>query len=75
MNEISHTIPIPEARTIIVIQLTKTVTAQALGEVGLEVPGMTEKDACTRGRRIMELTVQGLIGVCNQFPSLVLLMI
>ena len=54
MNVNSHTILILEARTIDVIQLAKTVTAQALSEVGLEVPGMTKADACTRGRRIME---------------------
>ena len=75
MNENSHTIRILEAHTIVVIQLTKIVTAQTLSEVGLEVPGMTEEDACTRGRRIMELTVRGLIGVCDQFPSQVLSMI
>jgi hypothetical protein len=72
MNVNSHTILILEARTIVVIQLAKTVIAQALGEVGLEVRGMTKDDACTRGRRIMELTVRGLIGVCDQFPSQVL---
>ena len=68
MKENSHTIHILEARTIVVIDLTKTVTAEALGEVGLEVPGMTMQDACTRGHKIMELTVRGLIRVCDQFP-------
>ena len=72
MNENSHTILIQEARTIVFIQLTNTVTAQALGEVGLEVPGMIEEDACTRGRRIMDFTMRGLIGVCDQFHSQVL---
>ena len=72
MNENSHTILIQEARTIVFIQLTNTVTAQALGEVGLEVPGMIEEDACTQGRRIMDFTVRGLIGVCDQFHSQVL---
>ena len=54
MNVNSHTILILEARTIDVIQLVQTLTARALSEVGLEVQGMTEEDACTRGRRIME---------------------
>ena len=67
-----HTILILKARSFVVIQLAKTVTDQALGEVGLEVPGMTEDDACTRGWMIMELTVRGLIGVCDQFRSHVL---
>jgi len=75
MKENSHTFRILEARAIIIIDLTKTMTAQALDEVGLEVPGMTEQDACTRGHRIMELTVRGLIGVCDQFSFQVLSMI
>ena len=72
MNVNCHTILILEARSFVVIHVAKTVTAQALSEVGLEAPGMTEEDACTRGWMIMELTVRGLIGVCDQFPSQVL---
>lgn len=67
MNENNHMFRILEARAVVVIDLTKTVTAEALSEVGLEVPGITEQDACRWGHRIMDMTVQGVIGVCDQF--------
>jgi hypothetical protein len=69
MKKNSHMIRILEAHTIIVTDLTKKVTAQALGEIGLQVPGMTEEDACIGGHRIMELTVRGRIAVCDLNPK------
>lgn len=69
MNENNHMFHILEAHMVVVIDLTKIATAQTLGEVGLEVLGMTEQEACTRGHIIMDMTVQGVIGVCDQFSS------
>lgn len=54
----SHTIRILEARFVVGMDHTNTVTHQALDELVYEVRGMTKSDDCEEDQGIMDMTAQ-----------------